>query len=391
MNSLKITNGRIITPSGIVNGSLNIEGGRIKSINEPFEAQTEINARNHYVSPGFVDIHTHGGGGSDFMDGTVQAFLTAGEMHSKHGTTTLLPTLLSAGFDETVNAINAFEMAKGVRYKGANLQGLHIEGPYFAPEQCGAQDTRYIKPPDKNEYKKILSLSKNILRWSAAPELPGIPEFAKILREAGILPSIAHSNADYEQVLEAFDEGFTHITHLYSAMSTVHRRNTMRYAGIVESAYLIDDMTVEIIADGVHLPQSLLEFVTKFKKRDKIALVTDSMRAAGMGDGESILGSLKNGQRVIVEEGVAKLPDRSAFAGSVATMDRLIRNIINLTNTSISEAVEMASTVPCNITGLKTKGKIECGLDADIVIFDDDINVKCTVINGETVFREGDI
>jgi N-acetylglucosamine-6-phosphate deacetylase len=382
MNSLKITNGRIITPGGIVHGTLNIENGKIIGINEPFEAQTQINADNLYVSPGFVDIHTHGGGGSDFMDGTVQAFLAAGEMHSRHGTTTLLPTLLSAGIDETVNAIN-------VSYKGANLQGLHIEGPYFAPEQCGAQDTRYIKPPEKSEYERILLLSKNILRWSAAPELPGIPEFAKALGDANILLSIAHSNADYEQVLEAFDEGFTHITHLYSAMSTVHRRNAMRYAGIVESAYLIDDMTVEIIADGVHLPQSLLRFVTKFKSKDKIALVTDSMRAAGMADGESILGSLKNGQRVLIEDGVAKLPDRSAFAGSVATMDRLVRNIINLTDTSIVQAVGMASTVPCSIMGFNKKGKIESGFDADIVLFDDDINVKFTIINGKTIFREG--
>ncbi|HZJ77663.1 MAG TPA: N-acetylglucosamine-6-phosphate deacetylase [Clostridia bacterium] len=384
---LKIINGKIITPAGITEGSLNIENGKIVGINTRFDSDAVIDAQGKYISPGFVDIHTHGGGGCDFMDGTVKAFLTAGEVHAKHGTTTLLPTLLSAGFDETVDAIKTFEKARKTVYDGANLIGLHIEGPYFAVEQCGAQDTRFTKSPDKNEYKKLLSLSKNIHRWSAAPELDGALEFGKTLDSKGVLPSIGHSNATYEQVLEAFDCGYTHITHLYSAMSTVHRIKAMRFAGIVESAYLIDDMSVEIIADGVHLPQSLLQFVTKFKKPEKVALVTDSMRAAGMGEGESTLGSLENGQRVIVEDGVAKLLDRSAFAGSVATMDRLVRNIVTLTDTSICDAVRMASTTPAEIMGYNSKGKIECGADADILIFDDNINIKCTIIDGRLIYK----
>jgi N-acetylglucosamine-6-phosphate deacetylase len=208
---------------------------------------------------------------------------------------------------------------------GPELLGLHLEGPYFSMEQRGAQDPRFIKNPDREEYMKILDYSGDIIRWTVAPELEGALEMGRELKSRGVLPSIGHSNAIYEDVQRAFENGFTHVTHLYSGMSMVRRINAYRYAGVVESAFLIDDMTVEIIADGKHLPQSLLKLIYKIKGPDRICLVTDSMRAAGMPDGEYILGSLRTDQKVVVEDGVAKLPDRSAFAGSVATADRLVK------------------------------------------------------------------
>ena len=178
------------------------------------------------------------------------------------------------------------------------------------------------------------------------------------------------------------------MTHLYSGMSSITRRNAFRYAGVVEAAYLIDDMTVEIIADGVHLPKSLLQFVYKFKGSDKTALCTDSMRGAGMPDGESILGSRENGQKVIIEDGVAKLLDRTAFAGSVATTDRLVRTMINLAEVSLVESVKMMTLTPARIMNIDDrKGSIEVGKDADLVIFDENINILYTIIDGKVIYK----
>lgn len=218
------------------------------------------------------------------------------------------------------------------------------------------------------------------------PELEGALEFGRFIKSRGILPSIGHSDAIYEQVLEAYENGFTHITHLYSGMSGVHRRNAYRYAGVIESAYLIDDMTVEMIADGIHLPPCLLQLIYKIKGPSNIALVTDSMRAAGMPEGESILGSLKDGQKVIVEDGVAKLLDRSAFAGSVATTDRLVWTVVYQAGIPLIDAIRMMTITPAEIIGVGSKkGSLVEGKDADIVIFDNDINIKMTIVEGQMV------
>ena len=216
------------------------------------------------------------------------------------------------------------------------------------------------------------------VRWSN-----GIRQIFK----KNILPSIGHSNAIYEEVIEAFENGYTHITHLYSGMSGVRRINAYRYAGVIESAFLIDEMTVEIIADGAHLPSSLLKLIYKIKGPDKIALVTDSMRAAGMPEGESILGGIRDGQKVIVEDGVAKLPDRTAFAGSVATADRLVRTMINIAQVPLIDAVRMMTTTPAKIMKIDDrKGSIVVGKDADLVIFDEDRNIQTTMVEGEVVY-----
>jgi N-acetylglucosamine-6-phosphate deacetylase len=190
-------------------------------------------------------------------------------------------------------------------------------------------------------------------------------------------------------VLAALDWGYTHVTHLYSATSGVCRRSTFRYAGIIESAFLIDRMTVEIIADGCHLPASLLKLIYKIKGPDKIALITDSMRAAGMPDGKSMLGSLANGQEVLVEDGVAKLLDRTCFAGSVATADRLVRTMLQLAETPLLETIQMITSTPAQIMGIeRKKGALVKGKDADVVIFDKDVNIQMTMVNGNVVYKK---
>ncbi|NLU29403.1 MAG: N-acetylglucosamine-6-phosphate deacetylase [Bacteroidales bacterium] len=391
---LIIKNGKVIFPKKIEDSiTLLAENGKIVDICKDKDVKVNkddvvIDAKNKYVSSGFIDIHTHGGGGHDFMDGTVEAYVGAAETHAKFGTTALLPTTLTSTFEELMTTFAVYKEAVKKNTKGAKFLGLHLEGPYFAYNQRGAQDPKYLRNPEPEEYNKILAESDDIVRWSLAPELPGAFDFGKVLTSKNILPSIAHSDAIYEEVLDAFNAGFTHVTHLYSAMSTITRRNAFRYAGVLEAAYLIDDMTVEIIADGVHLPKSLLQFVYKFKGADKTALCTDSMRGAGMPDGESILGSLDKGQKVIIEDGVAKLPDRTAFAGSTATADRLIRTMVNVAEVPLVEAVRMLTLTPARIMNInKKKGSIKKGKDADFVIFDNNINVSHTILEGNVIYE----
>jgi N-acetylglucosamine-6-phosphate deacetylase len=388
MRPIKIINGRIITPYRVLHGStLLIIGGRIAAISERDievpEART-IDAGGDYVAPGFIDIHVHGGGGHDFMDATEEAFLGVAELHARHGTTSMTPTTLSSEKEELHQILQVYERVAAGR---AAFIGMHLEGPYFAMSQRGAQDPRYIRDPDPLEYQPLLTQFPSIRRWSAAPELNGALAFAEFVRSKGVLVALAHTDAIYEEVLQGFEKGFTHATHLYSAMSGVTRRGTARYAGAIESAFLIDEMTVEIIADGVHLPPPLLKLVYKIKGADRTALITDAMRGAGMPPGESILGSRHDGLPVIIEDGVAKLPDRSAFAGSVATADRLVRNMIQLADVPLCDAVRMMTSTPAAIMGVADrKGVLTPGKDADIVLFDEQINIQLTMVGGEIIY-----
>ncbi len=387
----KIINGKIITPHRVLtNGFIVVDGDKIVEVSERNteipEAAT-IDAKGNYVAPGFIDIHVHGGGGYDFMDATVEAFLKIAELHAQHGTTSMLPTTLSGTKEEMLNALRAYDQANTKNVKGAQFIGMHLEGPYFAMNQRGAQDPRYIRDPDPAEYEEILSQSASVKRWSAAPELKGAIEFGRYMRSKNVLPALAHTDAIYEEVIVAFENGYTLATHLYSAMSGVTRKNAFRYAGVIESAFIIDEMDVEIIADGVHLPAPLLKLVYKIKGADRTALITDAMRAAGMPPGKSILGSLTNGLEVIVEDGVAKLPDRSSFAGSVATADRLVRTMVNEGEIPLLESVRMMTSTPARILNVsEKKGCLAKGKDADIVIFDQDVNIQMTMIKGKIIF-----
>lgn len=392
MQGLKIYNGKIITPAGIINnGTVLVTGDRITAVSEnniAAEDVVDIDAGGLYVSPGFIDIHVHGGGGHDFMDNSVEAFLGIAETHARYGTTAMWPTSLTSNKEGILQTLATYEAAKDKNTNGAQFMGMHLEGPYFAMNQRGAQDPRYIRDPDPEEYKDILAHSASIRRWSAAPELKGAIGFGKYIRTKGILPAMAHTDAIYEEAYEAFKAGYSLATHLYSAMSGVTRRNAYRYAGVIEAAFLTDDMDVEIIADGAHLPAPLLKLVYKIKGPGRTALITDAMRAAGMPEGESVLGNINDGMKVIVEDGVAKLPDRSSFAGSVATADRLVRTMIHMAELPLEKAIQMITATPARIMGLQDKkGTLEAGKDADIVLFDKDIRIEMTIIKGKLVYQ----
>jgi N-acetylglucosamine-6-phosphate deacetylase len=389
---LKIHNGQIILPNRIIpNGSILIDNGTIKAVQEGdinCADAVEINAQGKYISPGFIDLHVHGGGGHDFMDGSELAFLKIAETHARYGTTAMAPTTLTAEKEDLLHILDLYKQADKKNTQGAQFLGMHLEGPYFAMSQRGAQDPKYIRDPDPEEYKEIISKSDIISRWSAAPELKGAIDFGRYLKSKGILPAIAHTDAIYEEVIEAFENGYTLATHLYSGMSGVSRRNAFRYAGVIESAFIIDDMDVEIIADGIHLPPPLLKLVYKIKGPGKIALITDAMRAAGMPPGDSILGNINSGIKVIVEDGVAKLPDRSSFAGSVTTADRLVRNMVNMADVPLKDAITMMSLTPATIMKIADKkGSLTVGKDADIVIFDSNINIEMTIVKGNIIYQ----
>lgn len=394
MNSIKIYNGKLITPYRLIpNGTVLIEGERIVAVQEgtvSASADIEIDAEGSYISPGFIDLHVHGGGGADFMDGDVDSFLQVAKAHAKYGTTALVPTTLTSENEDLIKSFEIYQEADQKNTEGAQFLGMHLEGPYFSMDQRGAQDPRYIRNPDPAEYMPILETYGHLIaRWSAAPELPGAIEFAQNLKKFNVIPAIAHSDAVYEDVIEAFENGYALATHLYSGMSGVTRRNAFRYAGVIESAFLIDEMDVEVIADGIHLPAPFLKLIYKIKGAEHIALVTDAMRGAGMPEGDSVLGGLRNGLKVIVEGGVAKLPDCTAFAGSVATADRLIRSMVELADIPLTEAVRMLTVNPARIMGIDhKKGSLQVAKDADIVLFDETVSVERTFVKGKQIYKK---
>lgn len=389
---MKITNGKVITPYRVIDEcSIWVKHGKIAAIQQgglDVPDDEIIDAGGCYVSPGFIDLHVHGGGGHDFMDNTVEAYLTIAETHARYGTTGMYPTTLTAEKADLLKTLEVYEQADNQNNHGAEFLGLHLEGPYFALSQRGAQDPKYIRNPDPTEYREILTASSHIRRWSAAPELPGALEFGRFLRSKNVLAAVAHTDAIYEDVVAAVENGYSLATHLYSGMSGVTRRECFRYAGVIEAAYVLDEMDVEIIADGVHLPASLLKMVHKFKGAHRTALITDAMRGAGTPPGESVLGNKDTGLKVIIEDGVAKLPDRSSFAGSVATADRLVRNMVQLAGVNLPEAVEMMTATPARIMGIHhKKGSLAIGKDADLVIFDENFKIQATIVNGTVVYR----
>lgn len=368
-----------------------LRDGKIEAILAPDAECTAdyqvVDCAGCYVSPGFVDIHQHGGGGCDYMDGTADAYVQAANTHLRHGTTAIMPTLLSADRAGLLRAIEGYHAAKKDPRLACNLIGLHIEGPYISSAQAGAQKKENIRAFDPAEYAAITAAGQGeIKRWSVAPEVAGAEAFAAFAKANGITLSIAHSDADLDMVTRAFDWGYRHVTHLYSGMSTIVRRGGFRVPGVLEAAYFLDDMNVEIIADGCHLPTSLLAYVAKFKRTDTIALITDAMRAAGQDVTHSFLGSAEDPLPVLVEDGVAKMEDRSAFAGSVATADRLVRSML-ASGVPLQVAVQMLTENPIRMMGLPLqKGKLALGYDADICIFDAAVSVQWVFCGGQLAY-----
>ena len=379
------TGGRFLLPEGVRTGlALVVEDGRIAAIVPEAEAPAgeKIDAEGRYVSPGFIDMHVHGGWGHDFLDGTVEAYLEPARQHARHGTTTMTPSLATASFPDYERAVRAYRAALPLNVSGARFAGIHFEGPFFSLAKAGAQDSTLLKLPVPDNYLPLLDAIPEIVRISAAPELEGAMELGEELQRRGIIAAIAHTDASCAICEKAFSHGYSLMTHFYCAMSTVSKRGYSRYAGAVEAGYL-QDFDVEVIADGNHLPDDILRMVCRLKGPDRVALCTDSIRATGLPDDEYIQGSLENGIKFIVENGVALRPDRGGLAGSVATTDRLVRTMARVAG--IPDAVRMMTATPARILGLSAKGRLAPGCDADIVLFDDNVTVSRVFIGGKEV------
>lgn len=381
MSSLLIKNANVVLPDEVKLTSVLIEDGIISAIGYQGKADREIDAKGNYLLAGFIDIHVHGGGGADFMDATPEAFETAVKSHLEHGTTTLLPTAMTANESDLNDFLNAFNEFKTKSEYSALTPGVHLEGPYFSganAKSSGAQPSGLLRLPDEAEMERLLKVADGgIIRWDAAPELAGSDMFAKKCIENGIVCSIAHSAATSEEAQKGIDNGFSHVTHFYNAVTTYRKEGQKVLAGVVEAAYLNDNVTIELICDGRHIPRDILRLALKIKGADKVSAITDGMRIAGTDMQSGKLGSLKNGTDVIVDDTVAKLPDMSSYAGSIATMDRCLRVLCKDYGIDILTASKMLSLAPAKHIKAKNIGEIKVGYNADLVI----VNNALEIIN----------
>ena len=378
----QIINARILTPQGwLKDGSVLIRDGKILEVTNCDLAvigATLIDAKGMYVLPGGVDLHVHGGGGSDFMECTEEAFRKAVKTHMRYGTTSIFPTLSSSTVPMIEQASET--CTRLMAEENSPMLGLHLEGHYLNMAMAGGQIPENIKNPDPNEYIPIVEKWECIKRWDAAPELPGAIQFGKYIKAKGILASVAHTQAEFEDMRTAYEAGYTHATHFYNAMPGFHKRREYKYEGTVESIYLLDDMTVEVVADGIHVPPTILRLVYKIKGVERTCLITDALACAASDSKEAF------DPRVIIEDGVCKLSDRSALAGSIATMDRLIRTMVQKADVPLADAVRMASETPARIMGVyDRKGSLQKGKDADIIVMDDELKIRAVWAMGQLI------
>jgi N-acetylglucosamine-6-phosphate deacetylase len=380
-----IYNARIVTPLEMRHGVVVVREGRIAGIQDQAdipEGAQGIDAQNMYLTPGYVDIHMHGGGGHSVMEGTAEAVLAMCAAHARHGTTTILPTTLAAPVPLLRRVIDAVRGAQA-RAKGFTIAGVHLEGPYLSQAQRGAQSPDYLLEPGAHDPLVLLDTWAGVRMMGAAPELSGGLALGRLLADRGIAASIAHSDATYDEVMDAVRSGYCDVTHIYSGCSTIVRRNGYRVPGVVEAGLLCDALTVQVIADLKHLPVPLLQLVYRMKGAENISLVTDALEFAAAPLVEGTVYTQANGVQTVYEDGVMKQTDRQSFAGSVATMQDLVKNMRFEAGVPLCQAVRMATEVPARRIGLgQSKGRIALGYDADLLLLDDGLNVRWRMVLG---------
>ncbi len=375
MSKLAIVNAKIITCDEIIEDHILCFDNKIVKIDRDVNLDNieVIDAKGAYVSAGFIDLHIHGAGGDDVMDGTPEALETLSTTVLQTGTTSLLATTMTMSTEVIDNALQNIQ-THGKSVSGAEILGIHLEGPFINADKHGAQDKNYIQNPNLTLIEKYLEEVKMI---TLAPEVEGAEAFIKLLAKEypHIVLSIGHSDASYEESKKSFTWGVSHATHLFNAMNPYHHRKP----GIV-GAVLDSDVSCDIIADLVHTHPSVLDLTYKVK-REKLMLITDSMRAGCMHCGTYDLG----GQSVKVENGKATLDD-GTLAGSVLKLNEALANMVKHTSMNRLEAVSAVTKAPAKKLGIK-KGQLKEGYDADIVIFDEDFSIITTIVAGEVKYR----
>ena len=387
---LAFVGGTAITPfEEIPNSVVVLDQDRIEFVgpHQHYRADPEleiVNIHGKYIVPGFIDIHIHGGAGSDFMDATRGDFETICRFHSRGGTTALLATTATAPLEEIQAALRMVREVQKNPVAGAQVLGAHIEGPYLSMARRGCHLKEYVRNPEKAEWEQLLEYQDEIEHITLAPEIPGALELIRDWSLRGINISGGHTDSTHSQIMKAVDQGMIHATHMYCAMSTVSRPHPPhREGGCVETVLERDEITTELIADGRHLPPELLRLTVKAKGVDRVCLITDAMRGAGMPDGFYTFGP-KHGQKTQVKNGEALMLDLSSFASSVVTMDVMVRNAVNLMGLTRREAIAMATINPARLLRVADrKGSLEGGKDADCVVLDQNFHVDQTVIAGK--------
>ncbi len=388
---LVIRNGTLFTPfEKIPDGVVVIEEGLIVDfglqghVEEPADAVV-LDACGHYITPGMIDIHVNGAMGADVTNAGPETFPVMETFFASHGVTSYLATVITTW---TGNFLHVLELARQYiregNSRGAELLGIHMEGPYISPGQSGAHPREFLALPDPMHYGPFLEFSDVLRKVTLAPELPGAPHLVKDLVKRGIVAAAGHTNGIWPDMIEAIDAGITHATHFFCNMSNFRRENLKRVAGAAETLLYDDRISGELIGDGWHLDSALMNLLVKVKGAGKVCFVTDAMPAAGMPDGNYLLGNVE----AVVEHGIARLPDYSAYAGSVTTMDVCLRNGIFSMGLSFADAIRMTTLTPAEIIGVSDrKGSIAKNKDADLIILDESGHVITTIAGGRVVYQ----
>ncbi len=387
--SLLLAGGTVLTPvRRIDRGAVLITDGRIVAVDRaavvhpPADAVVE-DCSGLTVVPGFVDIHVHGGGGGDVMQGTVEALQIMSGAHACGGTTSFLATTLTAPEGQILSVLETVRAARQSTLPGAQVLGAHLEGPFLSRAQAGAQNPLHIRPPNPEEVGRLLEYAEEIRLVTAAPEIPGGLELGQRLHERGIVASIGHSDAYYPDVVRAVEAGYRHVTHLYCGMSHWVNIRGEKTAGVSEAALLLDDLTVELIADGNHVSPHMMALALKAKGVERVCLVTDALPFTGLPPGRYRLG----GVDIVTTPTSARMLDDSGNAGSVATMDRLVQTMVQEVGVVLQDAVAMATVVPARVVGVDHhKGTLAPGMDGDVVVLTEGLRVAMTVVEGRVVY-----
>jgi len=385
-------NGTVVLEDGLLaDGMITARDGRIEYVGPRREERIppgaeRVDAEGLYLGPGFIDIHVHGGGGSDFMDATPEDVEAAIAFHAAHGTTALCPSTATAPLEEILAAVEAVERYRRGEQRLGRVLGVHVEGPYLSPSKRGCHLPEYVRAPEEWEWRRILERGL-IASMTLAPELPGAEPLIRELAARGSLASAGHSEALYHEIEQAVEWGVRHVTHLYCAMTdamsnrwrgTPHPRS----GGILEAVYLDERLSSELIADGKHLSGEILRLALRVKGYEKLALVTDAMRAAGLPDGDYTFGP-RHGLRTVVRNRESRLPDGTALASSVFALNEIIQVFRQATGCPLWQAVRMASLTPATILGRQDElGSLGAGKRADVVIFDEQIQVRAVYLDG---------
>jgi N-acetylglucosamine-6-phosphate deacetylase len=393
VTSLIFTGGTIVLEDRLLpDGEVITDRGRIVAVHakatHPPPKGDIVDLEGGYLVPGFVDLHVHGGAGADFMDGTAEAFRTAIRAHTRHGTTSILPTTTVARHEQHLAFLDVCRQLKHEGTGGARILGAHFYGPYFAPEARGCHPANSVRPPLPSEYEQYLDYADCIATATVAPELPGAEGFVRACRARGIRCNAGHSYATFDQMAAARDWGVRHVDHLFCAMSDRARlRQSQAYpmrGGVLEATLYFDDLTTEVIADGKHLQRELLLLAHKIKGPDRLALVTDANRALDMPDGEYIFGPCDGGEVILRRDEVGVMPGGTALASGVMGMDHGVRIFRDLTDIPLVEVIRMATLTPARIAGQGNEiGSITPGKCADVLVLDGSFAIRQIFIGGE--------